>query len=108
MSVLCQILLIDNEKEFMDRLKQSGYPQPGAGWGRFMSEVPVIGTTLQIDWGDSDEFPGQGSDYFRVIYHHLHLIPKPNFRDKSIDAIDDKMQSGHHSVNCCMVYVVRI
>ena len=106
MSVLCKILLIDDEKEFMDRLKQSGYPQPGEGCGIFTSEVPAIGTTLQIDWGDNEEFSGQGPDYFRVIYHHRHLIPKPNYEDTSIDAIDGEIQSGRHSVNCCMVYVL--
>ena len=104
MSTLCQIAKVNDEKYFMDYVKQHNYPPDGSGgWGRFTGEVPAIGTTLQIDWSDTEVEEGsqrsqRASDYFKVIYHHRHLIPGPDY---------GSLASRHH-VNVCMVYVIAV
>jgi hypothetical protein len=117
MSVLCQISAIDNEKQFMEYIKQHNQPPAGGGgWGRFYGEVPAIGTTLQIDWSDYElvneiPFP-QGrekdrereSDCFRVIHHHRHLVPKPEYYS---DDLNRALKEGGYAVNVCIIYVVK-
>jgi hypothetical protein len=120
MSVLCQIAQVDDEKQFMEYVKKYNRPPyPGGGWGRFYSEVPAIGTTLQIDWSDYESENNvplperyekdreRPSDYGRVIHHHRHLVPKPEWYNiDTSDEIHRGLNIGHHAVVLCVVYVV--
>ena len=117
MSVLCQIGLVDDEKQFIEYLKQHNRLPIYTGCGRFYGEVPEIGTTLQIDWSDYERenktpFPEghendreRASDYFKVIHHHRRLVPKPEYYS---DEIRRGLNTGHHSVTLCVIYVVQI
>jgi hypothetical protein len=124
MSVLCQIALVDDEKQFMEYVKQYNHPPSGyGGWGRFYGEVPAIETTLQIDWSDYElenkvPFPEgrkndqeRASDYFRVIHHHRHLVPKPEYYS-SLSSDTDEMKRalnvGHHAITLCVIYVIKV
>jgi hypothetical protein len=121
MSALCQIAKVDDEHRFMEHVRQHNRPPDGyGGWGRFYGEVPAIGTTLQIDWSDYElvndvPFPERGekdreggSDYFRVIHHHRHLVPKPEYYSSWESSADQNraMNVGHHSITLCVIYVV--
>jgi hypothetical protein len=119
MSVLCQIALVDDEKEFMNLLKEHGFPSSSRGWGRFTGEVPAIGSTLEINWCDYESVNNilhtesdridkdRQSDYFRVIHHHRHFVPTPEYYDRSDDATKYTLEVGCYSIYVCMVYVVR-
>jgi hypothetical protein len=119
MTVLCQIALVDDEKEFMHFLKEHGFPSSSSGWGRFTGEVPAIGTTLQIDWCDYESINNtpypedyktdkdRQSDHFRVIHHHRHLVQTPESYERSDRAIKHTLEVGDYFIDVCMVYVVR-
>ena len=122
MSVLCQIVQVKDEKEFMEYVKKYNRPpEHDGGWGRFYSEVPAIGTTLQIDWSDYESVNNvplperyenereRPSDYCRVIHHHRHLVPKPEwYHVDTHDEIQRGLNTGHYAVVLCVVYVVEV
>jgi hypothetical protein len=118
---LCQISQVDDEHRFMEYVQRHDRPLFGCGgWGRFYGEVPAIGTTLQIDWSDYElvndvPFPESGekdrerrSDFFRVIHHHRHLVPKPEYYSSKKSSTDRNhaMNVGHYSITLCVIYVV--
>ncbi|MEH2425446.1 MAG: hypothetical protein V7K48_32470 [Nostoc sp.] len=120
MSVLCQIALVDDEQKFINFVNHYYHPPSGfAGWGRFYGEVPAIGTTLQINWSDYELvnnllFPENHesdheriSDYFKIIYHHRHLVPKPEYYSTSSSDPKRSLNVGHYTVSQCTVYVVK-
>ncbi|MEH2331240.1 hypothetical protein [Nostoc sp.] len=104
----------------MNFVKQFNHPPRGfGGWGRFYGEAPAIGTTLQIDWSDYELVNNlplpenhesdreRTSDYFRVIHHHRHLVPKPEYYNTSSSDIKRGLNVGHYTVYQCTVYVVK-
>ncbi|HEY9598706.1 MAG TPA: hypothetical protein V6D33_13660 [Cyanophyceae cyanobacterium] len=122
MSCLCQIALIDDESQFMECLSRYNRPPSGyEGFGSFYGDVPPIGSTLQIDWRDYElenkvPFPEgyeqdreRVSNYFKVIHVHRHLIPKPEYYNSlsTTGDVERALNTGHHSVAICVIYVVQ-
>jgi len=122
MSVLCQISLVENERQFMELLSQGEavWNRGMGGWGRFYGEIPAVGTTLQIDWTDfalenEEPFPEgyerdreRSPDYFKVIHHHRHLVPKPEYYGESDNETRRQLAVGVYSVSLCHVIVVKL
>ncbi|MCC5623815.1 hypothetical protein LC574_21960 [Nostoc sp. CHAB 5715] len=47
------------------------------------------------------------SDYFRVIHHHRHFVPKPEYYSTSSSDTKRGLNVGHYTVYQCTVYVVK-
>jgi len=105
MTTLCQITVVDNEKEFLNRLKKDGHAHhfPTGGWGRFTGEVPAINTSFTIWHPESEDRP---PDVFRVIYHHRAFNAERMSTDEETDT--RHLEVGCNTLEICYVFVVKL
>jgi len=105
MTTLCQITVVDNEKDFLNRLKKDGHAHhfPTSGWGRFTGEIPAIGTSFTVHYPESEN---RDPNVFRVLYHHRCFNSEPVSTDAK--TADRHARIGDCTLEVCFVFVVQI
>ena len=105
MTTLCQVTVVDNEKEFLNRLKKDGHAHhfPTGGWGRFTGEIPAIGTSFTVHYPESEN---REPNVFRVLYHHRCFNSEPYSTDAKTTA--RHLQIGDNTLEVCHVFVVKL